>query len=169
MSGHEKVVQAECEACKGTGLYVGLAERDGFAVQCSKCLGTGEVTLTFRWRDFEGRKRRERVLRVLRANPGIVAGTGNGHAPELFGGMPYEEWRAGKPFPPGSEMRAFTCPAWWYQSVDYEQKPNWPECGWGRFSDCQHFPTKAKCWARWDAEREALAQLDAARSGGTDG
>jgi hypothetical protein len=156
MSEHTKTVQAECDGCGGTGLYVGLGERDGFAVQCHRCSGTGERTLTFGWRDFEGRKARPGVLRVLQTNPGIVAGLGNAHTPEDFGGMPYTEWRDGRPFPPGSEMRAFTCPAWWYQSADYARKPDWPECGFGgRFSDCRHFPDKAGCWSRWDRENPA--------------
>ena len=155
MSEHEKTVRAECDSCGGTGLYVGMGERDGFAVQCHTCEGEGVVKKTFRWRDFEGKKDRPNVLRVLQVNPGICAGVGNGHSYEDFGGMDYAEWRDGKPFPPRSEMREFTCPAWWYQSADYRLKPDWKECGFGAFSSCQHFPNKASCWARWDAEQEA--------------
>lgn len=152
MSEHSMKVQAECDSCRGTGLYSGMGEGDGIAVQCHTCKGSGEVTKTFVWRDFEGRRPKPGVLRVLHANPGIMAGVGNGYRAEDFGGLPIEAWERGDPFTPGTEMRAFTCPAWWYQSADYKKKPEWKECGWGTFSGCAHFPTKAKCWERWDAE-----------------
>lgn len=155
MSKHEMEVQAECDSCSGTGLYVGMAEHDGIAVQCSMCKGRGEVTKKFVWRDFEGRRDKPGVLRVLHANPGISTGAGNGYTIEHFGGLPVEAWKRGEPFAPGTEMRAFTCPAWWYQSADSNKKPNWNECGWGAFSRCPHFSTKAKCWERWDKENNA--------------
>jgi len=43
--GHKFILEGECEcsACKGTGLYVGMAEREGAAVVCSRCKGTGKV------------------------------------------------------------------------------------------------------------------------------
>ncbi len=148
-------VDAECEACKGTGIYVGIAERDGFGVQCHTCKGTGQEHLILEWKDFEGRKDREDVKQVLQVNPGICAGIGKDKqfTLESFGGMPYRDWQEGKPFPKGSEMRAFICPAWWYQSADYKRKPDWEECtGCGSFSGCQHFNKKHLCWARWDRE-----------------
>lgn len=153
MSNHTFEVKGKCKACKGTGLYVGLAERDGFGVVCHTCKGTGCCTFRVEWEDFVEREDRPEVRRVVQVNPGIVCGTGNGHAPEDFGGMPYAEWRAGKPFPKGSEMRRFTCPAWWYQSADYSKKPCWKECGYGMFSQCDHFKDKAACWARFDREQ----------------
>jgi len=52
-----------------------------------------------------------------------------------------------------SENRLFTCPAWWYQSADYEKKPRWKEClVCGSFSSCNSFVEKEKCWKRWDVE-----------------
>ena len=38
-----KSIKIECKACNGTGLYVGMAERDGVAVQCHNCNGNGWV------------------------------------------------------------------------------------------------------------------------------
>jgi len=127
-----------------------MAERDGFAVQCKACKGAGESTLHVDYDDFDGRLPRQGVFRVLECNPGICAGgTSN------FGGMPYADWASGLPFPPGSEMREFTCPAWWYQSANYAKRPDWDECkenmGWS-FSKCRCFNNKAACWARWDKE-----------------
>ena len=142
----------KCRYCNGTGLYKGLAERDEFAVVCRKCDGTGCFEFVHEYEPFAKRAERQDVQRVIQANPGIVAGTGNGHSLLSFGGMPYQEWVAGKPFPAKSEMRNFVCPAWWYQSADYSRKPDWKECGSGAFSSCKYFCVKAKCWERFDAE-----------------
>jgi hypothetical protein len=155
---HTFSVKAKCGSCGGTGLYVGLGERDGSAVVCHTCKGTGCQTLTLTWDDFTGRVDRPEVRRVVQANPGICVGTGNGHALADFGGMPADAWRRGEPFPAGSEMRRFTCPAWWYQSADYKKKPDWKECGYGAFSACDHFKNKAACWERFDREQATRGQ-----------
>ncbi len=142
----------QCVSCKGTGIYVGIGERDGFAVVCHTCDGTGKETVAIEYQEFTGRKRRKDVHTVIEVNPGITAGLGNGCTKESFGGMLYKDWLAGKPFAPKTEMRQYTCPAWWYQTADYKKKPEWDECGCGRFSCCAHFPNKQACWERWDKE-----------------
>ncbi len=145
-------IQQECTACDGTGLYVGMGERDGAAVVCSRCSGTG--CHEYSYEPFRGMKVQPGVTRVFERNPGICIGMGGGKF-ELsdFGGMPAKDWVPGAKFPAGSENRMCTCPRWWYQGVDVTTG-HWPECRacWGgSFSDCDHFPTKAKCWERWDA------------------
>ena len=145
-------VDEVCESCHGTGLYVGMAERDGAAVVCHTCGGTGCHHFVHEYEPFKHRANPPRVKRVFQVNPGIVIGTGNGHALSDFGGMPLKKWKAGLPFPPGSEDRKHTCPVWWYQMADYEKKPEWKECGYGSFSECFHFRTKAECWKRWDKQ-----------------
>jgi hypothetical protein len=142
----------ECQECKGTGLYVGMAERDGSAVVCVRCAGTGRFHFKHEYNEFKSRKKRKGIRWVVKVNPGIGVGEGNGHKFQDFGGLSYTDWNAGKPFPPKSEMRRFVCPAWWYQCEDYDRKPEWKECGWGTFSSCQHFGHKEACWARWDRE-----------------
>lgn len=145
----------KCQTCGGTGLYVGLAERDGAAVVCYKCKGTGCFAFRHEYEPFESRVAKAGVVRVYEVNPGIIIGKGNGHTLEEFGGLTLQDWRAGKAFTPGTENREHTCPCWWYQSADYKLKPNWKECDEAlgcTFSKCQHFGDKAKCWARWDAE-----------------
>lgn len=143
----------ECTSCKATGLYIGLGERDGAAVVCFHCNGTGKVHRVHKYNDFLKRKAKSGVKRVYKANPGMTIGTGNGYILKDFGGMPYELWDEGQNFPKKSENRKFTCPAWWYQSADYDKKPNWDECaGCGAFSDCKHFKDKSKCWERFDEE-----------------
>jgi hypothetical protein len=156
----EKIeVSERCQSCGGTGLYSGMAERDGAAIQCYTCKGTGCHQFVHTYEPFTHREKSEGVIRVYEGNPGIVIGAGGGYAGgsyslEDFGGIPLEDWEAGKPFPPGSENRQFTCPAWWYQSVDYDKKPDWTGCKSfnGSFTSCRHFASKAACWERWDRE-----------------
>ncbi len=143
----------KCKSCSGTGLYTGMAERDGAAVVCSTCKGIGCHHVKFEYEDFEGRQKNETAKRIYQVNPGICIGEGNGHKLEDFGGMPVEDWEAGKSFVAGTENRKYTCPCWWYQSADYKKKPEWEECAWGgSFSGCKHFAEKEKCWARFDKE-----------------
>lgn len=149
MNRIEKI--GKCKSCRATGIYRGMGEGEGIGVQCHGCKGTGKVTHVLEWEEFEGRVVRDDLEHVLECNPGIGAGAGNGHELTDFGGMPYEQWLRGESFPAGSEMRAFTCPAWWYQSTDSNKKPNWKECGFGTFSSCKLFDTKQACWNRWDA------------------
>ena len=142
----------QCKSCGGTGIYVGMAERDGFGVVCYTCKGRGYVDQKVEYEDFNGRLAETSVQRVLRVNPGIIVG---GPDPDSFGGMAYSEWAAGDgTFPVGSEMREYTCPAWFYQSADYSKIPNWKECHWGTFSSCKHFADKASCWERWDKDND---------------
>jgi len=143
----------ECSECHGTGLYVGMAERDGAAVVCHHCKGTGKYHFTHEYEEFTGRKPNPKVIRIYEVNPGIMIGTGKGHTLEEFGGLPAVDWAAGKPFGPGTEDRRYTCPAWWYQSADYKKKPDWDECGaLGSFSSCKSFAAKSLCWNKFDKE-----------------
>ena len=138
----------QCKSCAGTGIYVGLAERDGVGVVCNQCNGTGCRRIHIEYDDFIERVPRTDVSRVVQVNPGIVI-----DADPVFGGMTYDEWAAGVKFVPGTEDRNHTCPAWWYQLVDYDLKPEWQECiGVGLFRDCKQFVCKSKCWTRWDEE-----------------
>lgn len=151
-------VEAVCRSCNGTGLYVGMGERHGAAVVCNTCRGSGCEKIVVEYEPFVARSDHGDVRRVFRCNPGIVIGEKQGvFSLDDFGGMPYVQWREGKPFPAGSEDRKHTCPAWWYQSADYELKPNWDECGFGAFRDCTHFGAKAECWARFDREQAGKA------------
>jgi len=142
-----------CVSCNSTGLYIGMAERNGAAIVCSTCKGTGKCHVKIEWNDFTGRQHREGVSRVYATNPGICLGSDHGHTLESFGGLSYEEWEGKKEFLQGSENRKSTCPAWWYQCANYKKKPKWEDCiGAGSFSGCTHFPDKLKCWQRWVEE-----------------
>ena len=144
-----ETLQIECRACAATGLYIGFAEREGAAVACRSCRGTGAEEIAFT--PFTERRRRANVTRVYPTNLGIVI------APRLGGGISYREWEtdASGLAAPGTELREYTCPTWWYQFVDPSLKPDWAECGsaWGSgCTDCDSFKTKERCWERFDHE-----------------
>lgn len=145
-------VVCECDSCNGTGLYQGMGERDGFAVVCTGCDGTGKAVHTFSYYKFTKRHRTNKVKQVLETNPGICVGRGKDNKlKNAFGGMSYKDWFNDKSFPKKSEMRKYTCPAWWYQSANYNKKPSWESCiACGSFSECKEFKNKEKCWKRWD-------------------
>jgi hypothetical protein len=145
-------VMEKCPDCKGTGLYVGMAEKSGAAVVCYTCKGTGCKHYRHEYEPFTKREDTPiGISRVFQVNPGICIGAKDDAGLSAFGGMPIKEWESGLPFLPGMEDRLHTCPAWFYQSADYSKKPNWEECGWGMFSACKNFPCKSFCWEKWDA------------------
>ncbi len=146
----------ECESCRGSGVYIGMTEREGAVVICSRCRGTGRQKRSHEYQEFTGLKRHTKAERVYNASCGIVI------SPDIPGGVAYEEWLEDPTTVDklGNEMREHTCPAWWYQSaMSHRQKPYWPEPEWCgqllgmRFSDCPNFPAKDACWKRFDEEQ----------------
>jgi len=145
-----------------------MAERDGAAVVCHTCKGTGCQHLRVEYEPFlEQQPSPASVKRVYRVNPGIVIGRGkNGeYALADFGGVPVADWHRDPSCVnrPGTENRQFTCPAWWYQTAEYALKPDWNDderkChGIGSFSSCKHFHEKAGCWAKWDREQKRATE-----------
>ena len=145
-----------CQYCKGTGLYIGMAERDGAAVVCHKCNGTDCFNFVHEYKEFKERFECKNVKWVYQANPGIVVGNTKCKFSD-FGGMSYNDWKNDRKFESGMEMRRYTCPAWWYQSVDWDKKPDWGECYeclGNTFSQCKYFKDKEKCWERFDKENK---------------
>ncbi|HBD93670.1 MAG TPA: hypothetical protein DC057_05820 [Spirochaetia bacterium] len=141
----------KCKDCGGTGIYVGMAEQNSqYGIICNICKGSGKRERKFVYEEFHEKEFRDDVTVVLETNPGIFIGK-NGKA---FGGISYMDWWNGKQFPVGSEMRNFTCPAWWFQCADYSKKPKWEKCTYGAFSKCVHFSNKDQCWERWDEENK---------------
>ncbi len=136
----------ECPECKGTGIYVGMAERDGYGVICHHCKGSGKYHFIHRYEEFSRLKIKDGIVKVVETNPGICLG-GNLD----FGGMSYNDWLNGKIFEHGMEMRNFVCPNWWLQNAKGKHT-EWEECGFGAFSSCKHFESKNECWERYDKE-----------------
>ena len=148
-----KSVIAKCEACGGSGIYTGFAEQDGAAVVCYKCKGTGKVTI--KYEEFKEREVTPGIRRVFRTNVGVGIGENKALRLEDFGGLSYEDWLSLKDpctFPKGTEMRSFTCPAWWYQGIDSDLKPKCDFVIGRRFPDCDKFCDKEACWFKWDEE-----------------
>ena len=152
---HRIEVYEKCRVCRGTGLYIGMAEKDGAAIVCYKCKGTGCCHTIFEYEDFKGRIRRDKVEQVYECNPGIIIGKGGGkYKLSDFGGIPYREWDIGKPFIK-AENRDYTCPKWWFQVSNSNKELDWQECNdsWVKpFSQCKFFRDKDKCWDRFDEE-----------------
>ncbi|MCY4471140.1 MAG: hypothetical protein OXC08_20685 [Thiotrichales bacterium] len=144
----------QCGPCAGTGLYVGIGERDGAAVVCHQCDGTGRREKVHEYIEFSGQRERDDVRQVYRTGSGFCI------APDVVpGGASYEEWLENPEIvnERGREIRQHVCPAWWCQSAGlWRQKPNWEICiPAGEFSHCINFPKKSECWARFDREAEA--------------
>lgn len=149
----KKVFKADikCRSCGGTGLYVGMAERDDAAVQCHACKGSGREHYRMEYEPFAGRDNKPGVKLVYQVNPGICVGSSG----EVSGGMPFADWQRGQQFERGMEMRSHTCPMWWYQCAGGTFRFDWDECNEGMgdlFSRCPSFKNKAACWARFDKE-----------------
>ena len=139
-------IKIECESCKGTGIYKGMAERGNYGVVCSNCNGTGCVE--FKYKEFKEKKIRPDVAIVVERNPGICLDGEIGISLK-FGGMPYLEWLHNPVFPKGSEMRNFICPAWWYRN-DIKRCKGHTRLG-GRYSHCNLFhSSKSECWKEFD-------------------
>jgi hypothetical protein len=147
-----------CIACSGTGLYVGMGERDGAAVVCHDCKGTGCFHYVHEYEEFIERANKKGIKRVYQTNPGYCIGENERENVHLidFGGMPYFEWKDGNKFDDTMQMRKHTCPGWWYQTIDYDKKPDWAECFsnlGATFSKCKYFAEKEDCWAQSDIEQ----------------
>ena len=139
----------ECDACDGTGIYVGIAERDGAGIECYKCKGTGKYHFVHKYAPFVEKKKHKKVKRVFEWDAGIMIGGDN---LSKFGGMSYEDWFDGKPFPEKSEMRKFVCPARWYNGSNKSiNEKDWCiiRCGQS-FHNCKKIKQKAKCWELFD-------------------
>lgn len=142
-------IEITCKSCHGTGLYVGLAERDGAAVVCSTCTGTGRSTFTYE--PFTGRAAAPAGVTSVHVARGYMLGQGH---PRCDGGLPISEWEPGKTVPADEQLY---CP-FLYTGQEWCAKPETPS--WGgqpaapllagsRISDCKHWLDKADCWRRF--------------------
>lgn len=56
------VIEIECQKCRGTGVYSGMAEPEWYAVICYGCQGSGREK--FSYTPFGGRVRRNGIREV---------------------------------------------------------------------------------------------------------
>jgi hypothetical protein len=82
-------VKTECGACRGTGLYRGIAEPKGVAVVCLRCRGTGCEELEYV--PFTERKRRDDVQTVRQSRGSFILSCG-----PVGDSVTYAEFIAGK-------------------------------------------------------------------------
>lgn len=84
-------IVCQCDACRGTGLYVGFAEPKGMAVICLGCDGQG--WREFAYTAFAGRKRRAGIKAIGRSAGSFLA-TGVGAVGKA---MSYAEFERARP------------------------------------------------------------------------
>lgn len=80
----KKSITIECPDCRGTGLYKGFMEREGEAVICDRCSGSGKQE--FHYTGFTGRKKKSGVNKI-RGGSGTILDT-----PGKSSWMTYEQF-----------------------------------------------------------------------------
>ena len=153
------ILKIECQSCGGTGVYVGMGEKDGAGVICNTCKGTGCQDYSFEYKPFVGRKRKNNIKRVY------ISGYGYCIAPEKLTlangvdvdfskeGVSYAEFLEGK-MP--EHIKKIACPMLADQSACHKIEGFIDECnnrndGWiGCIPSCK-YPYKAECWDRFEA------------------
>lgn len=153
-----KIIIIECPHCEGTGLYIGFTERDGAAVICYHCNGTGSTTYSYK--EFTGRKNRNDVTRVFKKSQGYtLKGCGeitydNGLRVEFDKvGVSYDEWKNGKT---PKMIRGLGCPCSSDQSkcnsikgfIDTCEELNGKYIS--MFSQCRLYKNCDSCWDRFE-------------------
>lgn len=140
-------VAIECKQCDGTGLYVGMAERDGAAVVCYRCKGTGKDHIEFV--PFVSRLEPKKPVKRVHVSRGYVLSPN--HA-DCDGGVPYDQWKPGKVIP--ADERLY-CPMLYthqeYCAFRDEHGSARPGIG-QRISDCEMWKVKEACWVKFHAD-----------------
>jgi hypothetical protein len=167
-------IEIQCTSCDGTGLYIGMAEKDGAAVICSTCKGTGKSTFKRTFAKYHGRVRRDDVDRVYQTAGGYVIGSKNFETPDkktirfAESGVAYEEWfRGAKPLPiedlhcpyqhTHQEMRSSDHPA----NALYKRRCDAVLTLGGTISSCKLRRDMTRCW---DLYKELVGQVQEDRS-----
>lgn len=144
-------VAIACKACDATGLYVGMAERDGTAVVCCRCHGTGHDTFTY----TPFTERQAPPSTVARVHVARGYALSNQH-PGCQGGTPITEWKPGQVVPADEQLY---CP-YLYTNQDWcAQRPGQhhdsPLGAGDWISDCPFWSEKAECWRAYHADPTA--------------
>lgn len=151
-------LKIECKSCGGTGIYVGMGERDGASVICHTCNGTGCQDYYFTYTEFKERKKTDKVKRVFLDGYGYVLCThpitlDNGVFVDFSKeGVSYDEFVNGK-MP--KHIKQMACPMRADQSACHDIKGFVDKCnelngGWiGYIPSCK-CENKNECWDRFD-------------------
>jgi len=150
-------IKIECPSCNGTGVYAGMAEREGAAVVCVTCKGSGCTIYTYK--DFTGLKTAKGIKRVYKHGYGYFISTGD----VVFGaitvnmnkeGVSYSEFLSGKK---PNHIEKIACPMLADQHECQKIKGFNDECSELHGSSllgininkCNQQANKAKCWDRF--------------------
>jgi hypothetical protein len=157
MSNHPISLDVVCKSCGGTGLYVGLAERDGAAVVCTTCTGSGKAV--YQYQPFQGRMAAPSSVTSVHVGRGYVLGAD----PRCDGGVPIGDYEPGMVVPADEQLYCpylYTSQAWCARpEVLYPgSAPSAPLMLGSRISECKHWDDKAECWRRFHAEAPSEAK-----------
>jgi hypothetical protein len=155
--------EVQCDSCKGTGLYRGVCERDGAAVVCVYCDGTGKTNVKHTYTKFDGRKKKDGVKRVYETACGTVITdkdiTMDDGTVVHFSkfGVSYKDWLDGKAPKPIKELH---CP---YMHTDQGLQTDdvndlhKTRCekylGFGYIRSCKCFDDKETCWKIYNGNK----------------
>ena len=152
--------EAECKSCKGTGLYAGLAEKEGARVICRTCEGIGKIKISFQWNKFKKKKIDKNATRVYTNGMGYVITDkdvtikGENGEDIIFPfsqyGCSYKDWLKGTTPKP---LKFLGCP---YQHTNqrlqtedvndlYKTRCH-ENIGYGLISNCKLYHCKGTCW-----------------------
>lgn len=151
-----------CESCQGTGLVVGKMERDGAAVPCILCFGSGSHLVGYDV--FEKRLPMRGITHVFPYTANVAFRRSGTSAT----GTPYTVWQSNG-CGVGDEPRDCMCPVEVYGEYvllfgETAMKADTDWClqvqpatqRWGRcISQCPAFQLKAACWQAFDASDAA--------------
>lgn len=145
----------ECKKCKGTGLYQGLAERDGAFVICWGCDGTGKMKISEQYNKFKGRKLEKGCKRVyitgmnyVISDKDITNASGRHFAFSKYG-CSYDDWLKGVD---PKHLEFLGCPYMVQNSLHEKDVNNLyktrchKNSGFGMKINCKLFHEKEKCW-----------------------
>lgn len=144
----------ECPDCGGTGLYVGLAERDGSAVICHTCKGTGCYEKTFNYSLFTKKKVRKDVKRVYKSSFGYIHTVEDikveGELQEFSkAGVDYESWLTGAAPRP---LKTLYCPLLWTHQ-EWHSPIHCKDGSAGMYiPNCPHKFEMEKCWKLFETD-----------------
>jgi hypothetical protein len=148
------IIKIECPECKGTGLFIGRAEKNGAATICYKCKGTG--CSEFSYEEFCGRKTRLDVDRVYLGSFGYAISAEFQCGIEFSKyGCTYQEWLEGKE---PLHIEELYCPYIAYnEGIGKEPCVRCQKGTLGkRISDCKHYYDKKTCWEEYKAKDSAV-------------
>jgi len=157
---HKIELDVKCTACKGTGVYAGMAERDGAGVVCRVCKGTGCSHFTYEYELFNGIVPRNDISRVYLSGYGyVIAPTklkiGKTDIDFQKEGVSYYEFLNGK-MP--THIEEMACPMQVDQGSCHDISGFVDTCNENNGSwiftiaDCKHQCKKHECWKRFNPQ-----------------